>query len=88
MLACPAAGDMAETAARITWAGVGRGIRWSLVSPKTLRWTIAGMLEDDSFRINAQAIAAWSREHDGAARGAELIEDLAQKDPRVAGLSG
>ena len=88
VLACPAAGDMAETAARITWAGVGRGIRWSLVTPKTLRWTIAGMLEDESFRINAQAISAWSREHDGAARGVELIEALAQKDPRVAGLSG
>jgi hypothetical protein len=35
------------------------------------------LLGDDSFRDRAGEIGAWGREHDGAARGAELVEQLA-----------
>lgn len=76
VLTCPAAGDMNETAARITWAGVGLSVRWSLTGPNTLRWTVAEVLGDPAFRSNAERIAAWSRENDGAARGVELVENL------------
>jgi len=76
VLTCPAAGDMNETAARITWAGVGLSVRWSLTGPNTLRWTVAEVLGDPAFRSNAERIAAWSRENNGAARGVELVEDL------------
>ncbi|MBK8294545.1 MAG: glycosyl transferase [Solirubrobacterales bacterium] len=77
VLTCPAAGDMNETAARITWAGVGLSVRWSLTGPNTLRWAVAEVLGDPAFRSRAERIAAWSREHDGAARGVELVEGLA-----------
>ena len=77
VLTCPAAGDMNETAARITWAGVGLSIRWSLTGPHSLRWAVAEILADPSFREKAEAIARWSAGHDGAARGSELIECLA-----------
>jgi UDP:flavonoid glycosyltransferase YjiC (YdhE family) len=77
VLTCPAAGDMNETAARITWAGVGRSVRWSLTGPRTLKWAVAEVLGDPSFRSRAQEIKEWSGKHDGAARGVELIESLA-----------
>ncbi len=76
VLTCPAAGDMNETAARITWAGVGLSIRWSLAGPRSIRWAVAEVLEDPSFRKRAVQIAAWSRDRDGAATGAALVEAL------------
>ena len=79
VLSCPVAGDMAETAARITWAGVGKAVRWSLVNPRTLRWVIADMLGDDSYRLKAEVIANWSKVHNGADTGVDLIEALAAR---------
>lgn len=76
VLTCPAAGDMSETAARITWAGVGLSVKWSLTGPSSLRWAIAELLADPGFRIRAEKVAAWSRKNDGAVRGVELIENL------------
>lgn len=77
VLSCPAAGDMSETAARITWAGVGLSVRWSLAGPRSLRWAVAEVLGDPSFREKAGEVAKWSAAHDGAARGSVLIESLA-----------
>jgi UDP:flavonoid glycosyltransferase YjiC (YdhE family) len=76
VLTCPAAGDMNETAVRITWAGVGLSVKWSLTGPNSLRWAVAEVLADPGFRTRAEEIAAWSRENDGAAKGVELIETL------------
>jgi MGT family glycosyltransferase len=77
VLSCPAAGDMSETAARITWAGVGLSVRWSLTGPHSLRWAAAEILGDPAFRMKAAEVADWSAGHDGAARGSVLIEALA-----------
>jgi len=79
VLLCPIAGDMAETAARVTWAGAGKGLRWSLVGERSLRWAIADLLEDGSYRQRAGEIAEWDRGHDGAARGVDLLEALAAR---------
>jgi UDP:flavonoid glycosyltransferase YjiC (YdhE family) len=38
---------------------------------------VAEILGDPSFREEAREIARWSAQHDGAARGSELIETLA-----------
>ncbi|MCC6755652.1 MAG: glycosyl transferase [Solirubrobacterales bacterium] len=76
VLTCPAAGDMNETAARITWAEAGRSIRWSLTGPRTLRWVVAEMLAEPVYRVRAGQIAAWHRRHDGPAAGAGLVESL------------
>lgn len=76
ILSCPADGDMNETAARITWAGVGLSIRWSLTGPHSLKWAAAEILNDPSYRSKAGRIAAWDTSHDGPARGAGLIEGL------------
>ncbi len=76
VLTCPADGDMNETAARITWAGVGLSVRWSLTSSHTLKWVVAEILNDPAYREKAGEIAAWDMDHDGPARGAELLEGL------------
>ena len=76
VLTCPAAGDMNETAARITWAEVGRSVRWSLTGPRSLKWAVAEVLGEPLYRVRAGQIAAWDTENDGPARGAELVESL------------
>lgn len=76
VLITPAAGDMAETAIRVTWAGVGRSIPWRLLNPTSVRWAVRGMLSDPGSRRRAIEIAGWSSAHDGAERGAQLIEQL------------
>jgi MGT family glycosyltransferase len=77
VLICPFIGDMSETAMRVAWAGVGLSLPWRLCRPAPLRWAARRILDDPSFAGRAAAIAAWAREHDGAERGAELVERLA-----------
>lgn len=77
VLISPITGDMSETAMRVDWAGVGLSLPWRLCRPAPLRWAARRLLRERSFREKAEAIAAWGREHDGAARGAELVERLA-----------
>jgi UDP:flavonoid glycosyltransferase YjiC (YdhE family) len=77
VLCCPAAGDMAETAIRVAWAGAGLSLPWRLTRPGPLRWAARRVLGDRSFRERAGEIARWNRENGGAERGAELVERVA-----------
>ncbi len=79
VLVCPIIGDMSETAMRVAWAGAGLSVPWRLCQPGPLRWAARSLLGDRSFAERAEQLAAWSREHDGAERGAELVEQLARK---------
>lgn len=76
VLACPAAGDMNENGTRLAWSGAGLMIRGSLAGPRAIRWAVAELLGDESFRERAREIAAWSRNHDGPETGALAIEAL------------
>jgi UDP:flavonoid glycosyltransferase YjiC (YdhE family) len=71
---CPAGGDMSENGARVAWAGVGVMVPRPLLAPGPLRWAVREVVSEPGFAARAQAIAAWGREHDGATRGAELVE--------------
>jgi UDP:flavonoid glycosyltransferase YjiC (YdhE family) len=82
VLVSPIVGDMSETAMRVAWAGAGLSLPWRLCRPAPLRWSVRRMLADDSFAARAGELAAWGREHDGAERGAELLEGLAREDLR------
>ena len=62
---------------RVAWAGAGLSLPWRLCRPAPLRWAARRILADRSFAERAGEFAAWDREHDGAARGAELVEQLA-----------
>ena len=83
VLCCPAAGDMAENGARAAWAGAGLTLPWRLLGPRTLRAAVRTILSEPRFRAAAGEIAAWSRTHDGPARGAELVERLAREPALV-----
>jgi MGT family glycosyltransferase len=78
VLICPIIGDMSETAMRVSWAGCGLSLPWRLCKPAPLRWAARRLLQDGSFTREAEGLAAWGRAHDGAARGAELVEALAR----------
>jgi UDP:flavonoid glycosyltransferase YjiC (YdhE family) len=77
LVACPAAGDMNENAARIDWAGVGVRVPHALLSPRSLRLAVRRALGDSRLAVRARELAAWAHEHDGAERAAELVEQLA-----------
>jgi MGT family glycosyltransferase len=78
VLICPIIGDMSETAMRVSWAKCGLSLPWRLCQPTPLRWAARQLLEDGSFANRAQELAQWARNHDGAERGAELVEQLAR----------
>jgi MGT family glycosyltransferase len=79
LLISPFTGDMSETAMRISWAKAGLSLPWRLCHPSPLRWATRRILGDPSFAAHAGELAAWAEEHDGAERGAELVEQLARK---------
>ncbi len=77
VLISPFTGDMSETAMRVSWARTGLSLPWRLCRPGPLRWASRRILDDPSFTARAGELAAWAREHDGAERGAHLVEQLA-----------
>lgn len=79
VLCCPAGGDMAENGARVTWAGAGLTLPWRFTRPGALRAVVRRVLGDRSYVARAAAIAAWSADHDGAVRGAALLEERIAK---------
>ena len=70
----PAMPDDAEHGARVAWSGAGLMIPKPLLTAATMRSVVRRLLRDGRFRERAGTIATWSRTHDGAARGAELVE--------------
>ncbi|GAC1434819.1 MAG: hypothetical protein NVSMB51_02950 [Solirubrobacteraceae bacterium] len=78
VVACPAAGDMNENAARVDWAGVGARIPRPFVAPLAVRLAVRRVLADADLGQRVRDLAAWSRAHDGADRAAQLVEQLAR----------
>ena len=83
VLASPAVGDMAETAARVAWARVGLSLPWRLCRPGALRWAVRVLLSDPGFAARAGQIARWAERNDGAKRGAMLVEELGSAEPAI-----
>lgn len=79
VLCCPHVGDMAENAARVAWSGVGLMLPWRLLGARSLRVAARRILGDPQFTRRAGGIAAWGLRHDGAERGSELVERLANE---------
>jgi UDP:flavonoid glycosyltransferase YjiC (YdhE family) len=78
VVAVPAGADMGENAARLDWAGLGVRLPNRLLSPATIRLAVDRALSNPAYRERTAALAAWSHEHDGATRAAELIEALSR----------
>ncbi|HEX6689443.1 MAG TPA: nucleotide disphospho-sugar-binding domain-containing protein [Solirubrobacterales bacterium] len=83
LLISPYVGDMSETAMRIDWAKAGLSLPRRLCRPRPLRWAARQILAEPSFTARAGELAAWARTHDGAERGAELVEQLARRQALV-----
>lgn len=81
LLISPFIGDMSETAMRVGWAKAGLSLPWRLCRPGPLRWAARRILDDPSFAARAGELAAWAKQHNGAERGAELVEQLAARSP-------
>ena len=79
VLVCPIIGDMSETAMRVSWAGLGLSLPWRLCRPAPLLWAARRILGDPSFERRVAVLSRWSSNHNGAERGAELIERLVQR---------
>jgi UDP:flavonoid glycosyltransferase YjiC (YdhE family) len=77
VVACPAAGDMNENAARVDWAGAGVRLPRRLVSARGLRLAVQRALAEPALRTRARELAAWAAARDPADRAAELVEGLA-----------
>jgi MGT family glycosyltransferase len=82
VLISPITGDMGETAMRIAWTGAGLSLPWRLCRPGPLRWAARRVIADPGFRARSREMAAWGATHDGADRGAELVEELAIRPRR------
>ncbi|MBS1887920.1 MAG: glycosyl transferase [Actinobacteria bacterium] len=79
LLVSPITGDMGETAMRVAWTGAGLSLPWRLCRPGPLRWAARRILADPRFAARSRQIATWAATHDGSARGAELVEELAAR---------
>jgi UDP:flavonoid glycosyltransferase YjiC (YdhE family) len=77
LVACPAGGDMAETTARVAWAGAGIGLPRRLTTPRGVRLAVRRVLSQPSYTERAKEIAEWSRTHDGPACAADELERFA-----------
>jgi UDP:flavonoid glycosyltransferase YjiC (YdhE family) len=77
LVVCPHAGDMAETAARIRWKGVGVSLPRRFHTARGVRLAVRRLLADPGYTQRARELAAWSERNDGAARAADAVERLA-----------
>jgi MGT family glycosyltransferase len=76
LVACPVAGDMAENASRIGWAGVGVALPRRLVTARGVRLAVGRVLSDRAFTERAQSVRNWSRHHDGAEVAADFLDEF------------
>jgi UDP:flavonoid glycosyltransferase YjiC (YdhE family) len=77
VVACPHAGDMAENAARIRWAGAGVSLPRRFQTPRGVRLAVRRLLGDPRYGETAARLREWSERHDGAAIAADALEELA-----------
>jgi len=78
VLACPAAGDMGENAARLEWAGLGVRLPRRFVTPAGVRLAALRALHTPRLRTRAREVARWIAAHDGAETAARAVETWAR----------
>lgn len=85
VIGCPAAGDMAENAARVAWAGCGVSLPRRLVTPRGVRLAVRKVLAEPSFGREAERLRGWAERNDGGAIAAEALERLTASPPHSRG---
>jgi UDP:flavonoid glycosyltransferase YjiC (YdhE family) len=79
VVACPHAGDMAENAARIRWAGLGVSLPRRFHTPRGMRLAVRRLLAEPGYAERAGAVAAWCAANDGAGTAADELERHADR---------
>jgi UDP:flavonoid glycosyltransferase YjiC (YdhE family) len=77
VVACPHAGDMAENAARVRWAGAGVSLPRRLQTPRGVRLALRRLLAEPAYAARARELRDWAERHDGAACAADELERVA-----------
>jgi UDP:flavonoid glycosyltransferase YjiC (YdhE family) len=90
VVACGHAGDQAENAARVRWAGVGVSLPRRFQTASGVRLAVRRLLADPSYRSRAEELRDWAAANDGRAAAADAVEELAEaptalKTPQSAG---
>ena len=87
VVACPHAGDMAENAARIRWAGAGVSLPRRLTTPRGIRLAVRRVLGEPRYRRRAEELRDWAARNDGPSAAADAVEEFAESDktPQRAG---
>jgi UDP:flavonoid glycosyltransferase YjiC (YdhE family) len=80
VVACPFAGDMAETSARIRWAGLGVSLPRRFHTPRGIKLALRRLLSDPTYARNTHEIAEWTRRNHGPSIAAEELEAFATGD--------
>jgi UDP:flavonoid glycosyltransferase YjiC (YdhE family) len=78
VVACPHAGDMAENAARIRWAGAGVSLPRRFTTPVGVRLAVRRVLSEPGYRRRAEELRDWAARNDGAATAADAVEEFAE----------
>ena len=76
VVACPAAGDMNENAARVDWADAGVRLPRRFVTPRGVRLAVERALSEPGIRAQARELANWAHAHDAGRAAAALLEEL------------
>jgi UDP:flavonoid glycosyltransferase YjiC (YdhE family) len=74
VVACPHAGDMAENAARVRWAGAGVSLPGRFQTPRGVRLALRRLLAEPGYARRAAELGEWAGRNDGAARAAAELE--------------
>lgn len=79
VVACPHAGDMAENAARVRWAGAGVSLPRRFQTPRGVRLAMRRLLADSAYSRRAAELREWAGRHDGAALAADELERVMRR---------
>ena len=79
VVACPHAGDMAENAARVRWAGAGVSLPRRFQTPRGVRLALRRLLGDPAYTRRAGELREWAERHDGAALAADELENAMRR---------
>lgn len=77
VVGCPAAGDMAENAARVAWAGAGVSLPLRFITPRGVRLAVRRVLDEPGCAHRARELGEWAGRHDGARVAAQALEEFA-----------
>src|SRR5205085_10295851 len=83
VVACPAAGDMGENAARVAWAGAGVSLPRRLTTPRGVRLAVERVLGDARYAGRGRELADWAARNDGGERAAAAVETFAARETRA-----